>query len=325
MNYKLKNKYLNLKEDLKQLEIDSENVINSQLEELAKKEKISSMPKLKDTLLSEAKYLDDAGKTFYDVAFKCDKSSDIIKTQIKEFSKYEEKLDKGKKLVNKPNAILDYEEKTSAHFASGNTFYKLFWVFFIGSFAGVIIESLYCIIQYGHYESRVGLLYGPFNLVYGIGALVLSGFLYKYRNRSKIYSFIGGFIVGSIVEYFCSCFQELIFGSTSWDYSNIPFNLNGRICLLYSLFWGILGIFWIKDIYPMLSSLILKIPNKVGKKLTIVLLIFMILNSLVTGVVVYRWKERVNGVVSSNAISDTIDTLYPDERMGKIFANLTFK
>ena len=75
----------------------------------------------------------------------------------------------------------------------------------------------------------------------------------------------------------------------------------------------------------MLSSLILKIPNKIGKKLTIVLLVFMILNSTITGVVVYRWKERVSGVPSSNAITDTIDNLYPNDRMQKIFANLTFK
>ena len=67
------------------------------------------------------------------------------------------------------------------------------------------------------------------------------------------------------IEYLCSFFQEMLFGSTSWDYSNIPFNLNGRICLLYSVFWGILGILWIKEIYPRMAVWILKIPNKVGK------------------------------------------------------------
>lgn len=40
------------------------------------------------------------------------------------------------------------------------TFYKLFWVFFIGCFAGVVLETIYCLIQRGHYESRVGLIYG---------------------------------------------------------------------------------------------------------------------------------------------------------------------
>ena len=45
--------------------------------------------------------------------------------------------------------------------------------------------------------------------------------------------FFGGIIVGSVVEYICSLGQEIIFGSRSWDYSHMPFNINGRICLLY--------------------------------------------------------------------------------------------
>lgn len=173
-------------------------------------------------------------------------------------------------------------------------------------------------------ESRVGLIWGPFNLVYGFGALALSFFLYKYRNRSRIYSFIGGFIVGSVIEYLCSFIQEMLFGSTSWDYSNIPFNLNGRICLLYSIFWGILGILRIKEIYPRMAVWILKIPNKIGKILTVTLLIFMIIDSIASGITVYRWSERVNGRPAQNEIAAFIDDIYPNERLEKIFPNLEF-
>lgn len=325
MNKKLEIKYQNLKEKLLELDKDTTETVNSQIRELAKKQEISKMPNLKKNLLDEYDYLNQASKLFLDSASKCNKCADTIKTQIKEYEKYEESLEKNKKIINKPNSMLDYQEDKTNHFAKGNTFYKLFWVFFIGCFAGVIIETLFCIIQRGHYESRVGLIYGPFNLVYGFGALMLSSLLYKYRNRSRIYSFIGGFIIGSIVEYLCSYFQELVFGSTSWDYSNMPFNINGRICLLYSIFWGILGIFWIKTIYPFMSEMILKIPNKIGKKLTIILLIFMIFDSIATGFVVLRWKDRVQGIKANNVISETIDKLYPNKRMQKIFANLTFK
>lgn len=324
MNKKLEIKYTALKDDLLKLEKDTTETINSQIEELAKKQEISKMPELKANLLEEYNLLNDASKLFLDSASKCSKTADTIKTQIKEYEKYEERVDKNKKVISKPNSMLDYQENESNHFAKGNTFYKLFWVFFIGCFAGVAIETIFCIVTRGHYESRVGLIWGPFNLVYGFGALVLSAFLYKYRNRSRIYSFIGGFITGSIVEYLCSYFQELMFGSTSWDYSNFPFNINGRICLLYSLFWGILGILWIKDIYPFMSEMILKIPNKIGKKLTMVLLVFMIVNSLATGAVVFRWKDRLQGAEANNKIVETIDRLYPNERMEKIFANMKF-
>ena len=251
---------------------------------------------------------------------------DEVETRLKETEQYERRKKKKVRILPPAptNAQIDYREKQEAHFAQGMTFYKLFWVFFIGCFAGVVLETIYCLIQRGHYESRVGLIYGPFNLVYGIGALCLSGALYQFRNRGRVFSFVGGFVVGSVVEYACSWFQEVCFGSTSWDYSNMPYNLNGRICLLYSIFWGILGIFWIKDIYPRMAKWILKIPNKVGKPLTWVLLVFMVFNSVMTLFTSLRWTARREGVEPRNAFEAYLDEHYPDERMQKIFANAEF-
>lgn len=251
---------------------------------------------------------------------------DEVETRLKETEQYDRKKKKKVRILPPAptNAQIDYREKQEAHFAQGMTFYKLFWVFFIGCFAGVVLETIYCLIQRGHYESRVGLIYGPFNLVYGIGALCLSGALYQFRNRGRVFSFVGGFVVGSVVEYACSWFQEVCFGSTSWDYSNMPYNLNGRICLLYSIFWGILGIFWIKDIYPRMAKWILKIPNKVGKPLTWVLLVFMVFNSVMTLFTSLRWTARREGVEPRNAFEAYLDEHYPDERMQKIFANAEF-
>ena len=251
---------------------------------------------------------------------------DEVETRLKETEQYDRRKKKKVRILPPAptNAQIDYREKQEAHFAQGMTFYKLFWVFFIGCFAGVVLETIYCLIQRGHYESRVGLIYGPFNLVYGIGALCLSGALYQFRNRGRVFSFVGGFIVGSVVEYACSWFQEVCFGSTSWDYSNMPYNLNGRICLLYSIFWGILGIFWIKDIYPRMAKWILKIPNKVGKPLTWALLAFMVFNSVMTLFTSLRWTARREGVPASNAFEAYLDEHYPDERMQKIFANAEF-
>lgn len=251
---------------------------------------------------------------------------DEVETRLKETEQYDRRKKKKVRILPPAptNAQIDYREKQEAHFAQGMTFYKLFWVFFIGCFAGVVLETIYCLIQRGHYESRVGLIYGPFNLVYGIGALCLSGALYRFRNRGRVFSFVGGFVVGSVVEYACSWFQEVCFGSTSWDYSNMPYNLNGRICLLYSIFWGILGIFWIKDIYPRMAKWILKIPNKVGKPLTWVLLVFMVFNSVMTLFTSLRWTARREGVEPRNAFEAYLDEHYPDERMQKIFANAEF-
>lgn len=222
------------------------------------------------------------------------------------------------------NGQIDSQERRSRHFAQGMSLYKLFWVFFIGCFLGVVVERVWCFVRYGLYEPRVGLIYGPFNLVYGLGAWALTAALYPFRNRSKVFSFVGGAVVGSAVEYFCSWFQEIAFGSASWDYSGQPFNLNGRICLLYAIYWGVLGMMWIKDFYPRMAQLILKIPNRLGKGLTIALAAFMLFNALMTGATVLRWMNRRQGEPPRGAAEAYLDRRYPDERMEAIFSNLVF-
>lgn len=327
INEKIRQNYENTLSQLENLEKDTHQILQSQFEELSKKsvENKYDVDHLKEAMKEESMLIQEAGTYFYSLHRKCNEASDEIMTRINEATTHEIKSKKKRFLKASPtNAMIDYAENKSNHFAKGNTFYKLFWVFFIGCFAGVVIETLWCIVTRGHYESRVGLIYGPFNLVYGFGALLLTYFLYPYRNRSPWLSFVGGFLVGSVTEYACSLFQEFCFGSTSWDYSNIPFNLNGRICLLYSIFWGILGIIWIKVIYPKMAEWILKIPNHFGKILTFVLCAFMIFNSAMSAFVVYRWTERLDEKAPSNVMESWADRVYPDERLEKIYANLEF-
>ena len=222
------------------------------------------------------------------------------------------------------NATIDQQEQECDHFAKGLNGYKLLLVCFIGSFFGVIIEMLWCLVSRGYIESRAGLVYGPFNLLYGFGAVVLTVTLYKFRNRGAWISFLGGIIVGSVVEYFCSWGQEFVFGTRSWDYSKMPFNINGRICLLYSIFWGILGVLWIKNLYPRMAKLILKIPNRVGKICTWALLAFFVVNTVMSGLALTRWTQRNAGIPAANTFWQTIDERFPDERMEKVYANMVF-
>lgn len=327
INEKLKNTYEETLAKVSVLEKDAKHVVHSQFDELTKKsiENDFDISRLKEAMKEESKAIKEAGDYFYDLHKQCRMLSDEIDTRVSEVEKHEEKSKKNKFFkASFTNAMIDYKENESNHFAKGNTFYKLFWVFFIGCFAGVVVETIWCIVTRGHYESRVGLIWGPFNLVYGFGALFLTYVLYPYRNRSPWLSFGGGFIVGSVVEYLCSLFQEIVFGSVSWDYSNVPFNINGRICLLYSIFWGILGVLWIKVIYPKMAYWILKIPNKIGKILTHFLFIFMIVNSMMSGFVVYRWTQRLEDVPASNFMEEWADQAYPNERLEKIYANLEF-
>lgn len=229
-----------------------------------------------------------------------------------------------KKLVWPDINAIEKEEKRTRHFARGLNFYKLFWIFFIGCFLGVVIETLWCLLTRHHYESRVGLIYGPFNLVYGFGALAMGLGLYKVRGKRDSAVLVAGAVIGSIVEYICSWVQEWMFGTVSWDYSSMPFNLQGRINLLYAFFWGVLAILWVKGVYPWFAKWILMIPNKIGKSLTWILLVFMIVNTVMSACTVGRWQSRRQSLPPSNGFEQYIDTHYPNERMEKIYPNMSF-
>ncbi len=262
-------------------------------------------------------------------------AANITKAQIEVFRISDEyharrkDLEKQKKrgflhIPSPSNASVDLSESLSDSFAKGLNIYKILLIGFVGSFAGVIIELLWCLVNKGYLESRSGLVYGPFNLLYGAGAVLLTVCLYKFRNRGALVSFLGGLIVGSVLEYVCSWGQEVVFGTRSWDYSHMPFNLNGRICLLYSIFWGLLGVLWIKRIYPITAKLILKIPNKWGKIVTWAMLVFIVFDACMTVGALTRWSRRTEGVEPYGIVGEFFDERFPDERMEKIFANMKF-
>lgn len=204
-------------------------------------------------------------------------------------------------------------------FASGLNFYKLFWVFFCGSFLGVVLETIWCLITRGHFESRTGLIYGPFNLVYGFGALLMTVSLIWLSGKRDLYIFLAGSVLGAAFEYLCSYVQQTLFGTVSWDYSQFPLNFHGRVNMLYSLFWGLLALLWVKDLYPFMSKWIERIPNSWGRSVTWILLVFMVFDTLISAVAVGRMSARNKGVPARNGVEQFLDVHYSDERLNRIY------
>ena len=121
-----------------------------------------------------------------------------------------------------------------------NFIIKIFWIFIIGSVFGFVAEMLYATVYTRTLVIRQGLIYGPFVQVYGMGAVAYY-FLIKVFKEPKD-AFFAGMIMGGALEYLCSFFQEILFGTISWDYSDLIFNLNGRTSLLHCLYWGTGGV-----------------------------------------------------------------------------------
>jgi uncharacterized membrane protein len=214
---------------------------------------------------------------------------------------------------------------SSAVFAEGCSFHKLVWLFMISAFLGDIIEMIFCYVTSGVLMSRSSVVYGTFSIVWGLGVVVLTMMLHKYRDREDRYIFLFGTVVGGAYEYICSVFTELVFGTVFWDYSKIPFNLGGRINLLYCFFWGVAAVVWIKIIYPFLSGLIERIPKKAGSVLSYCFLMFMAVNIVVSGAALGRYAERKSGIPAENSIEVMLDDRFHDQRMERIYPNAIVK
>jgi uncharacterized membrane protein len=219
---------------------------------------------------------------------------------------------------------LEKEEKEDV-FASGCGFYKLACLFFIGAFLGDITETVFCRFSMGRWMSRSSVVFGPFSIVWGLGCAMLTWILYRYREQSDRRLFLCGTILGGAYEYICSVFTEIVFGTVFWDYSKIPFNLGGRINLLYCFFWGFAAIIWMKGIYPFLSRWIEKIPVRIGKPLCMIMVFFMSVNIALSGLALDRYSKRHDGLPAKNAVGELMDDWFPDPYMEKVYPNIKFR
>ena len=202
---------------------------------------------------------------------------------------------------------------------------KLFWIFMAGNVVGCLLETIYALILPPHqFELRVSVVLGPFILVYGFGAVAITLFLRRMYNQRDVLIFIASMVVGAAFEYFCSFVQQAAFGTVSWEYSDSPFNVGGRTNLMYSIFWGILGLVWVKDLYPVVSRKIERTPKKLGRVLTVFMTVFMALDMAVSAGAVYRQYERVDGVPATNSVQEFFDRTFPDEVLKVIYPHMQY-
>lgn len=141
-------------------------------------------------------------------------------------------------------------ENIPGFFARGVNFYKLFWVFLIISFLGCLVETVFMLLTRGELQNRSGVIYGSFSLVWGLGAVLFTLCFHRLARYSSFLILLAGTVLGAVYEYACSWLQEVLFGACFWDYSHLPFNINGRVNLVFSLFWGVAAVLWVKWAYP---------------------------------------------------------------------------
>lgn len=131
--------------------------------------------------------------------------------------------------------------------------------FFFYSFIGWFFESCYCSIRPKKWVNR-GFLRGPWCPIYGTGALVILILLVPLRSitpnlyLNELIIFIVGMVVCDIVEFMTSYIMEKLFNARWWDYSDKRFNIQGRICLTHTMYWGTLSCLFVFVLQPIVDT-----------------------------------------------------------------------
>lgn len=166
-----------------------------------------------------------------------------------------------------------------------------FLIFILSSFIGYFLEVFWVYLGTKKLVNR-GFLCGPIIPIYGFGAVLILFCLFRYYN-DPVVVFVFGIIITSALEYFVSFIMEKVFHNRWWDYSDTPYNLNGRICLKNSLAFGVLALVIIYLVAPLFVMLFSLLNFKVWTVIALVLFILVVLDTIYSVYIAYNLRNRI--------------------------------
>jgi len=205
-----------------------------------------------------------------------------------------------------------------------SVFFSYVFFFVVYSFFGWITESIYCSFKEKKLSNR-GFLTGPFCPIYAVGALAIVLVL-GYLPKNFLIIFFFGMLITTAIEYLTGYLLEILFDTKWWDYSDIRFNFQGRICLENSLFFGVMSLLLIFFIQPALVRTVDIIPSIVLQVFAIVFLMYFAIDFTLTVWSVIRLNKRLKKINSiALSIKEKLDTYGYNitsgiiERLDKLF------
>lgn len=163
--------------------------------------------------------------------------------------------------------------------------------FIIYAFLGWCVEVAYHVVTNGNFINR-GFLNGPICPIYGLGMIILIYCLYPLVDNF-ILLFFGSFFLTSTLEYITGFVLEKVFHDKWWDYTDLPFNLRGYVCLSFSIAWGLGAVFMLNIVHPTLYRFISIFDNKIGIVILLLLLAFFIIDLIITVLGIMKIKKHL--------------------------------
>lgn len=194
---------------------------------------------------------------------------------------------------------------------------KILLYFAIYSFLGWCVESVYKSILEKKFVNS-GFLYGPFCPIYGFGAIIMTLVLTKLSSNIFVV-FIVSTILLTIWEYVVGVLLEKIFKTKYWDYSHLKFNINGRVCLKNSIYWGILGVIFTFIIHPFIKEYVDLIPGKVLIYVDVIIYIILLTDVIISITRILFIDKKIQQLYEiSDKIKEKINELKQQDIMEKV-------
>lgn len=204
-------------------------------------------------------------------------------------------------------------------------YFTLFWLFVAGSMFGLAVETIFHAIVYGGYESRAGLVWGPFSPIYGMGAVLLTVSLNRFHHSHNLIIFIVSMVLGSAIEYTASWLMEVLWGAIAWDYAGTFGSIGGRTNFAFGVMWGLLGLLWVRIAMPLVKRAFSHVNARTttAKALTAAASVLMALNIAITVLALDRESQRAQGMPAVTWEQRALDEWFPQPYMQEHFHNMS--
>ena len=164
---------------------------------------------------------------------------------------------------------------------------RYFLYFMAYSFIGFLLETGYSLVTTGGFVEKKCYVFSLLCPVYGLGALAIL-ICTNSMIKHPFFVFMVGALTATIVEFLVGVFYFHVFGLRIWNYSNMPYNVNGHICLLFTFFWGFLSLLLVYVVHPKIKQYTSLIPTK----MCIVALILFIFDAALSSLLLLKYHQK---------------------------------